>query len=76
MTGWLIFGLSVAFGLAAIVALRLWGARIVAGLARIAAEAAWDALATDRMDPETEAKWRDCQRRGGKWDHRNKRCWD
>lgn len=29
---------------------------------------------TKRMDPETEARWRECERRGGKWDHKRKRC--
>jgi sulfite exporter TauE/SafE len=29
---------------------------------------------TKRMDPKTEAEWRKCQLRGGKWDHRRKRC--
>jgi hypothetical protein len=29
---------------------------------------------TKRMDPETEARWRQCQRRGGKWNHRTKKC--
>ena len=27
-----------------------------------------------RMDPETERRWRECERRGGKWDHMRKRC--
>jgi hypothetical protein len=27
-----------------------------------------------RMDPKTEAEWRKCMLRGGKWDHRRKRC--
>lgn len=31
-------------------------------------------VVTKRMDPETEAAWRACQRRGGTWDHRTKRC--
>jgi hypothetical protein len=29
---------------------------------------------TKRMDPETERRWRECERRGGKWDHMRKRC--
>jgi hypothetical protein len=29
---------------------------------------------TKRMDPETEKRWRECERRGGKWDHMRKRC--
>jgi hypothetical protein len=29
---------------------------------------------TKRMDPKTEAEWRKCMLRGGKWDHRKKRC--
>jgi hypothetical protein len=32
------------------------------------------AYVTKRMDPETEERWRQCQRRGGKWNHRTKRC--
>lgn len=27
-----------------------------------------------RMDPVTEAEWRDCQRRGGKWNYRTRKC--
>jgi hypothetical protein len=27
-----------------------------------------------RMDPKDEEAWRKCQLRGGKWDHRRKRC--
>lgn len=29
-----------------------------------------------RMDPETERRWRECERRGGKWDNVRKRCLD
>jgi len=29
---------------------------------------------TKRMDPKTEAEWQKCMLRGGKWDHRKKRC--
>jgi hypothetical protein len=29
---------------------------------------------TKRMDPETEKAWRDCQRRGGKWNQHKRRC--
>jgi hypothetical protein len=38
---------------------------------------AWPAIQqvlTKRMDPETEKRWRECERRGGKWDHMRKRC--
>lgn len=31
-------------------------------------------ILSKRMDPETEAKWRDCQRRGGKWNPRTRKC--
>lgn len=27
-----------------------------------------------RMDPETEAAWRQCMRRGGEWNYRTRRC--
>jgi nucleoside recognition membrane protein YjiH len=27
-----------------------------------------------RMPPEEEAAWRKCQLRGGKWNHRKRRC--
>ena len=27
-----------------------------------------------RMDPATEAAWRECQLRGGKWNHNTRRC--
>lgn len=32
------------------------------------------ALITKRMDPAIEKAWRDCERRGGKWNHQKKRC--
>lgn len=31
-------------------------------------------IVTKRMPPEQEAAWRDCYRRGGKWNDRTKRC--
>lgn len=31
-------------------------------------------IITKRMTPEQEAAWRDCQRRGGRWDPVKKRC--
>ena len=78
MNGWLVAGLVSAFCLASLAAFRLWGPQLLAGLIRIGADAAWKAiragLKANRMDPETEARWRDCQRRGGKWDHAKKRC--
>jgi hypothetical protein len=41
------------------------------------ASKAWPEIAkvfTKRMDPETEKRWRECERRGGKWNHMKKRC--
>lgn len=76
MNGWLIAALVLAFGLASVVALRLWGPQIVGGLVRLGVEKAWAALKADRMTPEQEAAWRDCQRRGGRWDPIKKRCTD
>lgn len=32
------------------------------------------AFVSKRMDTKTEAEWRKCMLRGGKWDHRRKRC--
>jgi hypothetical protein len=32
------------------------------------------AYITKRMKPEEEAAWRKCQLRGGKWNHRTRRC--
>lgn len=32
------------------------------------------AYVTKRMDPKTEKAWRDCELRGGKWNHATKRC--
>jgi hypothetical protein len=29
---------------------------------------------TKRMPPEDEEAWRKCQLRGGKWNHRKRRC--
>ena len=31
-------------------------------------------IVTKRMPPEDEARWRDCQRRGGKWNPRTRKC--
>lgn len=49
----------------------------VAGLTALAVGAAWKAVAPAvlrRMPPELEKQWRDCERRGGRWNHRTKRC--
>lgn len=32
------------------------------------------AYLSKRMDPDTERRWLECERRGGKWDHVRKRC--
>ena len=32
------------------------------------------AYVTKRMPPEEEEAWRKCQLRGGKWNHRKRRC--
>ena len=32
------------------------------------------AVLSKRMDPETERRWRECERRGGKWNHVKRRC--
>ena len=32
------------------------------------------AYISKRMPPEDEAAWRKCMLRGGKWDHRKRRC--
>ncbi len=29
---------------------------------------------TKRMPPDQESEWRKCQLRGGKWNHRKRRC--
>ena len=31
-------------------------------------------LVITRMPPDQEKAWRDCERRGGKWNHRKRRC--
>lgn len=31
-------------------------------------------IVTKRMPPEDEAAWRRCQLRGGKWNHRTRKC--
>lgn len=31
-------------------------------------------IITKRMPPEDEEAWRKCQLRGGKWNHRKRRC--
>lgn len=32
------------------------------------------AYMTKRMDPATEKAWRDCELRGGRWNHRTRKC--
>lgn len=80
------FHLTRFLWIAAAVLLTIGGAAVwfafqrsdfVAGLVAAAAAAAWKAIAPQiakRMSPEDEARWRDCQRRGGRWDARKKRC--
>lgn len=76
---WLEIALIVAalagvFAGAALVAQRpsFWlgmaSAMIKAGLPHVAE------YVTKRMPPEEEEAWRKCQLRGGKWNHRKKRC--
>lgn len=51
----------------------------VAGLAALAAGAAWKAIApvvAKRNSPDVEARMHDCIRRGGEWDNFRKRCRD
>lgn len=77
--GLIVFGLVMAVllgvGSAAFLVMRspaFWG-----DVVKELATKAWPqilGILTKRMDPETEARWRECQRRGGKWDHRRKRC--
>ena len=62
-------------------ALATWFAfqspQFVAGLAGLAAAAAWKAIAPavlKRMDKDTEARWRACELHGGKWNNRTKKC--
>jgi hypothetical protein len=43
------------------------------GLGIAMLKAAWPYLSR-RMSAEQEQEWRDCQRRGGEWDHHRKRC--
>ena len=47
------------------------------GLGREVIKAAMPAIMSavlKRMPPEQEKAWRDCQRKGGKWNHRTRRC--
>jgi hypothetical protein len=77
--GLIVFGLVMAVllgvGSAAFLVMRspaFWG-----DLVTQIASKAWPEIMkilTKRMDPETEKRWRECQRRGGKWDHVRKRC--
>lgn len=64
-----------------VAALSVWFAfqrpDFVAALSAAAVAAAVRAVVPaigKRMDPEDEAAWRDCQRRGGRWDNVTKRC--
>lgn len=48
-----------------------------AALASSAVKAALPAaisVLTKRMPPDQEKAWRDCQKRGGKWNHLKRRC--
>lgn len=71
----------IAALLLAVAAVSVWLAfqnpHFVLGLATAAVGAAVKAAiptVTKRMPPELEKAWRDCQRRGGKWNHQKKRC--
>lgn len=56
MTSWLWIAAGLAVCGCLLLALKLWGAQIIAGVIRIAAEAAWETLANDRKSPEEEAR--------------------
>ena len=43
------------------------------GLAMALLQRAWPYL-TRRMTPAQEQAWRECERRGGRWNHLKKRC--
>lgn len=73
MTAWPYLAAGGLFIVAAAATWFQWD-RIVKMLITWAASAAWKAIKADRMDPETEARWRDCQKRGGRWDAVKKRC--
>lgn len=74
MSGWLIAVMAGATFLAVGAAFWFNGGAILKQLVTVLAQAAYDALVDDRMPPEQEAAWRDCQRRGGRWDRAKKRC--
>jgi len=74
MNGWLIAGLVAAFCLASLAAFRLWGPQIISGLAKLAAQAAWDALKADQLTPEQYEQMHRCHRAGLKYDKKRNRC--
>ena len=70
--------MAALFGVAAI---SIWGAfrspTFVIGLVTVMAKSAMNAIGpvvSKRMTPEQERAFQDCVRRGGEWDHANKRC--
>lgn len=79
MTGWIGFALAAAIliGVAAGTALIVRNPNWWLGMGRAIVAAAMPEVLwviTKRMTPEQEKAWRDCERRGGRWNHLKKRC--
>ena len=84
-TAIIIFGLLGFAAMGAVLALRIYrNPFLLTGLIPVVwahvkpafLKHVWPLLlkAFGRMDPADEARWRDCERRGGKWDHMRKKC--
>lgn len=71
----LVVAALLGIGSAAFLVMRspaFWG-DVVKELATKAWPQIW-AVLSKRMDPETEKAWRDCVRRGGKWNQHTRKC--
>ena len=70
MSSWFWIAAAVIGGGVLLLAMRLWGAEIIAGLARIAASEIWKAIAANAKGLETpdqlQKRTREGRERGGK----------
>ncbi len=81
----IVFGLLGFFAIGGVLAFRVYrNPFLLAGLLPVIWDHVKPALIrhvvplflnlTKRMPPEEEAEWRDCQKRGGRWNHHTRRC--
>lgn len=73
----LLLAAAVLIGVAAGTAMVVRSPTFWVGMGHAIVKAAMPAILAvvlKRMPPEEEKAWRECERRGGKWNHRKRRC--